>query len=332
LPKRHFTVHTYYISEPFCLMKQFLLSTWFAACVALEKPQQSPQGPYIPHATAIKHDGLMNSLVRRHDANASSWARITWITSYFSTDDDADRKQHLCAIAKNLIHDQIEKVVILTEDGTVDAETFDDAPEVCRGSTWNQDKSKLVIKHMPHQPTYYDFFHEANTNYSGRKAVIANGDIHLFGQVPTCISREFLQDRKVLALSRMPSPMCQKIGLPPAKPSKHAECATFISGFDAFMFVGPIKDEVMALLKVKRCHESCPTASYSWFMNRLGAELLVADIFQKHSGMQLQNYCHDIKIRHLHCGTPHSGQVEDLWDNEEQGGKFHGGFPEHLEC
>lgn len=252
-----------------------------------------------------RYSELLEVDAHTHEASDK---HIVWITTFFNSHSAQEQDPHLCAVAQNIVNPQISKVVLLTEDATVRGDQFSQLPKGCTAKGVAANLNKVEVIPIDAQPNYYDFFNVANTRFSGKLVVIANGDVYLGSTIPsTWTASSFGSKRIAVTLSVTASHICEKLGY---KSGSAEQCAHYVGAHDAHMFVPPINHAAMRILHQKICN-SCPQ-NYGFLPNRWGAENVLLDILQREGGLKLVNPCQDIHLMHLHCSNNHTAPGERL--------------------
>lgn len=152
---------------------------------------------------------------------------------------------------------------------------------------------KLVAINWRRQPDYADFLEYANHHLAGKVVVIAHTDIY-FDETIGCASSLLVEahaQRMAFAITRRPAPACPLAsggGHLHGLPTNLCAADSTIHGYDAFAFVAPVPEVVVA-------------ATRGLKQNALGSDLRFIDALRTVGGYTLYNPCAQIAAYHLHC-------------------------------
>ena len=195
--------------------------------------------------------------------------QVTLFVSYFQSKNPARREEIDYVLKRNLQNPHIKEVRVFID--------------WCNKTQVPFKHPKLVQVCWHGQPTYRDYFEQANEHAKGGLAIISNGDI-----VFTDTIRHFpvsipVDSRKGHVLARWPT-NCPTF----VKPSRQENpCWVNFASYDTFVFRPPVPESV--------------THNLTFVMNRMFAEHVTANALKTH--LNLSNPCLDVVTMHYHCSN-----------------------------
>lgn len=200
-----------------------------------------------------------------------SFAQFTLITSLYNESEQERVDEYLICLEKNLAHPLIDRLEVFYD-------VSKDDPVASNNQILQYLQSKQVVIHyINRRPTYQDCFDLANTQYVGKKIIIANADIYFNETLDLLISYDF--SNTFLALTRwniLPDGSLEIYMWPHNKQA--------IGSQDAWFFTAPIIpfDDAAISIGVPHCD------------GRIAYEA-------KRAGMRVLNPCLTIQCCHVHA-------------------------------